>query len=150
MRKIGLLKALALTRKADKMSAAERTALQQKRLRELVDYVKENSPYFAELYKNVDENTPLSEIPVTNKQEMMSNFDKWLTDSSITKAKVENFMSDVSNVGTKLDGKYLVYTTSGSTGNPCIMLYDETTINVSSAIGALRSFARKEDLTALM
>ena len=95
------------------MSATERTALQQKRLRELVSYVKENSPYFAELYKNVDENTPLSEIPVTNKQEMMSNFDKWLTDSSITKAKVEDFMSDVSNVGTKLDGKYLVYTTSG-------------------------------------
>ena len=45
MRKIGLIKALALTRKADKMSEAERTALQQKRLRELVDYVKENSPY---------------------------------------------------------------------------------------------------------
>ena len=103
------------------MSEAERTALQQKRLRELVSYVKENSPYFAELYKNVDENTPLSEIPVTNKQEMMSNFDKWLTDSSITTAKVENFMSDVSNIGTKLDGKYLVYTTSGSTGNPCII-----------------------------
>ena len=103
------------------MSEAERTALQQKRLRELVSYVKENSPYFAELYKNVDENTPLSEMPVTNKKEMMANFDKWLIDSSITTAKVENFMSDVSNVGTKLDGKYLVYTTSGSTGNPCII-----------------------------
>lgn len=103
------------------MSEAERTALQQKRLRELVSYVKENSPYFAELYKNVDENTTLSEMPVTNKKEMMANFDKWLTDSSITKAKVEDFMSDVSNVGTKLDGKYLVYTTSGSTGNPCII-----------------------------
>lgn len=49
MRKIGLIKALTLTRKADKMSAAERTALQQKRLKELVSYVKENSPYFAEL-----------------------------------------------------------------------------------------------------
>ena len=103
------------------MSEAERTALQQKRLRELVSYVKENSPYFAELYKNVDENTTLSEMPVTNKKEMMANFDKWLIDSSITTAKVENFMSDVSNVGTKLDGKYLVYTTSGSTGNPCII-----------------------------
>ncbi|MBQ5319357.1 MAG: phenylacetate--CoA ligase family protein [Oscillospiraceae bacterium] len=150
MRKIGLIKALFLTRKADKMSAAERTALQQERLKELVSYVKENSPYFADLYKNANENTPLSEMPVTNKKEMMVNFDKWLTDSSITKEKVEDFMSDVSNVGTKLDGKYLVYTTSGSTGNPCIMLYDESTINVSSAIGALRSFARKDDMTAFM
>ena len=40
MRKIGLIKALALTGKADKMSAAERTALQQKRFKELVSYIK--------------------------------------------------------------------------------------------------------------
>ena len=32
----------------------------------------------------------------------------WMTDRSITKEKVESFMSDVSNVGTKMDGKYLV------------------------------------------
>jgi len=59
-------------------------------------------------------------------------------------------MADLSNVGKKLDGKYLVYTTSGSTGNPCVVLYDETTVNVSSAIGVLRSFARKEDFKAYM
>ncbi len=150
MKKIGLLKALALTRKADKMSSEERAELQQNRLSELIAYVKKNSPYFSELYKNLDEKMPLESFPITTKSDMMNNFDKWMTDTSITREKVENFMSDISNVGTKLDGKYLVYTTSGSTGEPCIMLYDDTTINVSSAIGALRSFARKEDLSAFM
>lgn len=150
MKKIGLIKALALTKKADKMSDNERVALQQKRLKELISYAKENSPYFAKLYAGIDENAPLSAFPVTNKKEMMTHFDEWMTDRSITKAKVEHFMSDMSNVGTKLDGKYLVYTTSGSTGNPCIVLYDESTINVSSAIGVIRSFARKEDMTAFI
>lgn len=150
MKKISLIKALALTKKADRMGNSERVALQQKRLKELISYVKGNSPYFAALYEHIDENAPLSELPVTNKKEMMTHFDQWMTDRSITKAKVEHFMSDISNVGTKLDGKYLVYTTSGSTGNPCIVLYDESTINVSSAIGVIRSFARKEDMTAFI
>lgn len=141
---------MALTGKADKMSVSERQKLQQSRLKALISYVKANSPYFAELYKDIDENSPLTDLPATNKKEMMSNFDAWMTDRAITKSKVEEFMSDVSNVGTKLDGKYLVYATSGSTGNPCIMLYDDTTISVSSAIGALRSFAREEDMSKFM
>lgn len=150
MNKTGLIKALSLTKKADRMSPDQRNTLQKQRLDELIAYAKKNSPYFSELYKNIAENTPLSELPVTNKKMLMENFDRWLTDSSITLKKVNDFMSDLSNVGTKLDGKYLVYTTSGSTGNPCIMLYDESTVNVSSAIGVLRSFARKEDMSAFI
>ena len=81
---------------------------------------------------------------------MAKHFDEWFTDRSITREAVEFFMSDLSNVGKKLNGKYLVYTTSGSTGTPCIILYDDTAINVSSAIGVLRSFARKEDMKSFM
>ncbi len=150
MKKIGLIRALLLTHKADKMTNEKRSALQQVRLQELVDYVRANSPYFADLYKGLDRNINLTDLPTTNKIVMMENFDKWFTDRTITKEKVELFMSDLSNVGKKLDGKYLVYTTSGSTGNPCIVLYDDTAINVSSAIGVLRSFARKNDLRAFM
>ena len=150
MKQIGLFKAMALTKKADKMTEKERQDLQQKRLQELIAYVKANSPYFAKLYQDLDETMPLSSFPATNKVEMMSHFDEWMTERSITREKVDGFMSDTSNVGTKLDGKYLVYSTSGSTGNPCIVLYDDTTINVSSAIGVLRSYARKEDMSAFL
>lgn len=146
MKTIGLLKALALTQKADKMGEQKRLALQQKRLHELIAYVRKNSPYFAELYRGIGDNCPISEYPTTNKSDMAKHFDKWFTDRSITRKTVDCFMSDLSNVGKKLNGKYLVYTTSGSTGTPCVVLYDDTTINVSSAIGVLRSFARKEDM----
>ncbi len=80
MKTIGLLKAMALTYKADKMTDCERTKLQQKRLRELIAYAKNNSPYFARLYQDVDENTPLSELPPTNKIALMEHFDEWMTD----------------------------------------------------------------------
>lgn len=150
MKTIGLLKALALTRRADKMSSQERLALQQRRLRELIAYVRKNSPYFARLYQGIDDDCPLSEYPTTNKADMVKHFDEWFTDRSITRETVDCFMSDLSNVGRKLNGKYLVYTTSGSTGTPCVVLYDDTTINVSSAIGVLRSFARKEDMKSFI
>lgn len=150
MKQISLLKAMYLTHKAEKMAVKKRKALQQKRLQELVSYAKANSPYYAELYKEIGENFELTDLPVTNKVEMMEHFEQWMTDRSITKEKVNDFMADLSNVGRKMDGKYLVYTTSGSTGNPCIVLYDETTINVASAIGVLRSFARKEDMKAFI
>ena len=146
MKQTGLWKALYLTHRADKMTDAARMALQQSRLRELIAYVKENSPYFSALYREVNEDTPLDTLPVTNKAEMAEHFDAWMTDRAITRKKVDAFMSDLSNVGRKLDGKYLVYTTSGSTGTPCIILYDDTTFHVSSAIGVLRSFARKQDM----
>lgn len=143
---MNLLKAMYLTYKAEKLSTQERLNLQQKRLNDLVSYAKKNSPYYAELYKNIGETFTLTDLPTTDKIALMKHFDHWMTDSGITKQKVDTFMSDISNVGKKLDGKYLVYTTSGSTGNPCIVLYDDSAINVSSAIGVLRSFARKQDM----
>lgn len=141
---------MALTYKADKMSNQERFNLQQNRLHELIAYARKNSPYFAKLYQNIDDNSPLSKYPTTNKADMMKHFDEWFTDRSITKEVVDCFLSDLANVGKKLNGKYLVYTTSGSTGAPCIVLYDQRAIHVSSAIGILRSFARKQDKKAFI
>lgn len=75
----------------------------------------------------------------------MANFDSYLCDRSVNRAMVDEFMSELDNVGRKPAGKYLVYTTSGSTGNPCIALYDDSANNVSAAIGMLHSLARPQD-----
>lgn len=147
---MNLLKAMYLTHKAEKMSAEKRIELQQQRLNDLVAYAKANSPYYKELYKEIGETFSLTDLPATNKVALMENFDNWMTDRNVTKKKVDHFMSDLSNVGKKMDGKYLVYTTYGSTGNPCVVLYDEATINVASAIGVLRSFARRQDMKEFM
>lgn len=144
MKQIGLMKAIGETHKADKMSRDERLLLQRKRLTEHIAYVKENSPFFAELYSGISPESPLDAFPVTDKLMLMEHFDRWHTDRTVTLEKVREFMTDIDNAGRKMDGKYLVFTTSGSTGNPCIVLYDDNAMNVTTAIGITRSFSSSD------
>ncbi len=147
---IGLLKALRLTARYRKMDAATRESLQKERLRAMVAWAKKNSPYYARLYRDVPEDFKLSDLPPVSKADLMAHFDEWVTDQCVKLADVREFMNDMDNVGRRFRGKYLVFTTSGSTGNPLVMLADKTVSNVMSAVNALRSIARKEDLMALI
>ena len=150
MKTIGMMKALRLCAKYQKLPAAQRQTLQEQRLRQLVDYAKANSPYFGRLYAHVPENYSLSDLPATNKRDLMEHWNDWVTDSSVTQEQIHAFMEDKDNIGRKWKRKYMVLTTSGSTGNPLVMLCDNTVNNVMGAISASRSYARKEDLRAFI
>lgn len=80
----------------------------------------------------------------------MAHWDEWVTDKAITLSEVNEFMCNLDNIGRKFKGKYLVFTTSGSTGNPLTALCDSTTNNVMSAVNAVRTFARKKDMSAFI
>src|SRR5690606_23761 len=107
------------------------------RLKQLVLHAKQSSPYFSNLYSSVGEGFELTDLPPTTKAELMSRFNDWLTDRSVTDQNVNRFMDNPDNIGRKLNGHYLVNTTSGSTGKPAVVLYDETTMNVVSAIALM-------------
>lgn len=143
---MSLLSTMLETYKGNNLNREKLNKLQQKRLRKLVLYAKENSSYFNSLYKEVDNNFNLEDLPATNKIELMKSFDEWVTDNNITKERVDSFTKDIENVGKMLDDKYLIFKTSGSTGNPVTVLYDKKNIDVASSVAALRTFARKEDL----
>lgn len=144
MEKISLLKGLILVSKFDKLTPQEKQSTKKERLQQLVGYAKVNSPYYAKLYKEVGEDYQLIDLPTTNKVEMMNCFNEWLTDRTTTLEEVQNFTGDLDNIGRQFKGKYLVFTTSGSTGNPSIVLYDKTALNIMSSISVLRAFATKE------
>lgn len=146
MEKIGLIKGLIDILKANKLSALELKELQDKRFKDLVIYAKNNSEYYKKLYSDIDNSYELSNLPVTNKKDLMDNFDTWVTDKDITISEIKEFMSDLNNIGREYKDKYLVYTTSGSTGTPVIILYDNTSMNVVTDMEVLRSFARKQDM----
>ena len=147
---MGLLQAMVKTCRADHLSRGQLEHLQQRRLNALVRFAKENSPYYRELFAEVGEEFRLEDLPATSKPEMMANFDRVLTDSAITMRRIEEYTKDPDHIGRMIDGKYLVFKTSGSTGNPAVVLYDKPSIAVSSAVAALRTFARHEDLKAFM
>ena len=147
---MGLLQAMVKTCRADHLSRGQLEHLQQRRLNALVRYAEENSQYYRELFAKVGEEFRLEDLPATSKPEMMANFDRVLTDSAITMRRIEEYTKDPDHIGRMIDGKYLVFKTSGSTGNPAVVLYDKPSIDVSSAVAAFRTFARHEDFKAFM
>lgn len=150
MKKTGIFKAMKLCMDYQKMDAPEKQRIRNRRLQEIVAHAKENSPYYKALYQDVPEDFVLSDLPPTDKKTLMQHWDAWVCDRDLTLADVEAFMEDTGNIGRKLNGKYLIFTTSGSTGNPLVAVYDQTANNIMGGISACRSYARKEDLTAFI
>ena len=147
---MSLIGAMIKTYVGGKISHDKIIKLQNKRLKKLVKYAKENSSYFKKKYNGIDDNFRLDDLPITNKLDLMDNFNDWLTDKNINLNKINEFTSNIDNVGHMIDGKYLIFKTSGSTGNPVTILYDKNNIDVSSAVAAFRTFARREDFKRFM
>ena len=150
MNRTGLFKAMKLCRDYGRMNSSQRREIQQKRLQELVSYARENSPYYKELYSKVPADFKLQDLPPVNKKDLMDHWNDWVCDRSLTLEEVNAFMEDKDNIGRKLKGEYLVFTTSGSTGNPLVTVCDRNANNIMGAISAVRAFARKEDLVSFI
>ena len=150
MKKTGILRAMKLCYDYEKMSPEKQRETREKRLRELVAYARENSPYYRNLYRDLPASFELSDLPPVNKRDLMAHWDEWISDRNLKLQDVEAFMADKNNIGRKLNGKYLVFTTSGSTGNPLVCICDPTANNIMGGIGAMRSYARREDLMAFV
>ena len=147
---MSLLGAMLKTYGKDRAPRETLERLQQKRLRALVEYAREHSPFYGELYKGLGDGWTLSDLPPVIKPELMARFDEVLTDRSVSMARVQAFTQDLDNVGRMLDGKYLVFKTSGSTGHPAVVLYDRGAVDVASAVAAFRTFAQREDFKRFM
>lgn len=147
---MSLFKAMIQTYFGGRAAPAKIRQVQRRRLVKLVRHAKANSPYYGQLYAGIGNDFRPEELPATSKPDIMAHFDDVLTDRSVTMHRVRAFTADVENVGRMLDGKYLIFKTSGSTGNPAVVLYDRQNIDVSSAVAAFRTFARREDFKAFM
>lgn len=150
MKKTGIFKAMALCHDYEKMDVSKRESVTQERLHEMVEWARKNSPYYARLYRDLPEDYSLTDLPSVNKRQLMENWNDWITDRDLTLSEVEKFMENPDNIGRKIKKKYLVFTTSGSTGNPLVSIYDNTANHVMSGIAACRSYARQEDLKAFI
>jgi phenylacetate-coenzyme A ligase PaaK-like adenylate-forming protein len=113
---------------------------QKERLLELVSYARTQSRYFALVYRDVPEQvTSITQLPVVTKAEMMNHFDEWVTDPAITKHDAEAFIADPSLIGHDYHDRYVICTTSGSTGIPAILIHDHGALAVYNVLGYIRS-----------
>ncbi len=133
----------------ERSGAAAIAARQQARLVELVEFTRRCSPYYRSLYAGlpayVDD---IRLLPPVTKTGLMESFDVWVTDPAVTRAGVERFVGDESLVGELYLGRYLVWTTSGTTGEPAILVHDRgswTVLNVLGRLRGLRGFLEPRD-----
>lgn len=147
---MGLIEMMLKTYNGNYWSREKIRTTQKKRLDALLKYARERSPFYKELYADMGDDYSLTDIPAVSKPELMARFDDVLTDQNIAMERIDAFTRDLDNIGRMIDGKYLIFKTSGSTGNPAVVLYDKRNIDVSSAIAAFRTFARKEDFRRFM
>jgi phenylacetate-CoA ligase len=105
--------------------AAQIEKSREKRLRALLKHAVERSPYYRERFAGLDvSRCGLSELPTLSKAEMMENFDELVTDPRLRKAELSEFVDNPVNLGRYYLGKYGVSHTSGSQGQPALIVQD--------------------------
>ncbi|HXR65776.1 MAG TPA: phenylacetate--CoA ligase family protein [Ktedonobacteraceae bacterium] len=108
---------------------------QRTRLAEIVAYARANSPYYRKLYQDLPERIEdPALLPVTSKKILMPCFDDWVTDREVRIEQVSEFVDNPDLIGERFLGKYLVATTSGTSGRRGIFLQDERTMAVQYAL----------------
>jgi phenylacetate-CoA ligase len=106
---------------------AERLAAErERRLRELLAYAAEHSPFWRERLAGHDlanfTEADLPSLPVLTKSELMADFDRILTVPGLTLARVQQHVHQLSGDG-YLDDEYRAIVTSGYTENPSYHVY---------------------------
>src|SRR6516225_9714813 len=123
-------------------SLAHIQALQLRRLRALVVRAKSDSPYHAERLRDIDPaHFELGQLPTLTKNDMMANFDRFLTDRRITRADLEEFTNDPGRLGEWYLGQYAVSRTSGSSGMQALIVQDRGMMELLFALQMMRGSA---------
>jgi putative adenylate-forming enzyme len=95
---------------------------QAQRLATLRRFAWERSPFYRRFHAGL-ENHPLDALPILTKAVMMDNFDDLVTDRAVRLADAEDFLR--ANAGGDLfRHRYVVLSTSGSTGRRGLFLFD--------------------------
>lgn len=102
--------------------------IQLRRFRKLLRYAQLHSPYMAEKYRGIDARTATpTDVPPITKAEMMEHFDDIVTDRRIRQSDLQAFTADAANAGKYYLGRYPVLHTSGSQGQPALLVQDPST-----------------------
>jgi phenylacetate-coenzyme A ligase PaaK-like adenylate-forming protein len=80
----------------------------------------------------------LADLPVTRKAELMRRFDDWVTDPALELAALRRFTADPAQIAEPFLGRYVVWESSGSSGEPGVFVQDAAAMAVYDALEALR------------
>jgi phenylacetate-CoA ligase len=105
-----------------------------------IDFARVQVPLYAHRYRHLPPAAQVAraDLPPLTKAELMADLEASLSDRTLTAAAIDAFIADVGKVGTLLDGRYAVMTSSGSTGAPAIFLHDRAALATYQALELFR------------
>lgn len=109
------------------------------RLAELLRAAGQRSRLFARLIGGEDPfGLALDQLPVTRKAMLMREFDDWVTDPALELPALRRFLADPSCVADPFAGRYVVWESSGTTGESGVFVQDAAAMAVYDALEGLR------------
>jgi phenylacetate-CoA ligase len=113
-------------------------AARRRRFNALVRFARSQSPFYRDAYRGLSEHDPEpGELPVVTKAGLMARFDDWVTDREIHLPAVEAFIADRDHIGERYLDRYVVWKSSGSTGEPGIYVQDADALTAFDALMAV-------------
>lgn len=141
-RLLNLLRARRAVKDAHFMSRADLLKLQERRWRAMARYALEVSPFYRRHLAGIDlERCQITDIPPMTKELMVENWDEIVPDKRLRRAELEKFLHDPKNWGTLLHGRWMVSTTSGTTGPGFAVPHDIASVDWGHACQNLRNSA---------
>lgn len=80
----------------------------------------------------------LDGVAPIGKRELMQHFDAWVTDPALRLPALQAFVADPARIGEAFDGRFMVWESSGSSGEPGLFVQDARAMAVSDALEGLR------------
>src|SRR5882762_6442390 len=109
------------------------------RLRALLASAARGSHLYRRLLKDRDLSaTRLQDLPVMHKADLMRQFDDWVADPELKLDDLRRFVRDRTCIAEPYLGRYMVWESSGSSGEPGIFVQDASAMAVYDALEALR------------
>lgn len=115
---------------------------QQGRLSQVLSAALRDSRLYQELMpRGTDARTPLDQLPVVARGQLMERFDDWVADPRLKLDELRAFTADPDRIAEPWLGRYMVWESSGTTGQPGIFVQDAQAMAVYDALEALRRSA---------
>ena len=122
------LKAVWERRRVQRLSRDQLVAEQSAKFHRLVRLAYERSPFYRAIIESrgldLDSCRP-TDFPVLTKQMVAENFDRILTDPTLSLAQIEDFLAHSHNPNELLDGRYHVLHSSGTSGTVGHVVYSQ-------------------------
>ena len=112
---------------------------QQTRLAALIEATLRGSRLYRALWPaGASAHTPLQALPPVERRQLMADFGGWVTDPQLELAALRAFTADPTRIGQPWLGRYMVWESSGTSGQPGVFVQDAQAMAVNDALEALR------------